>query len=317
METRLREALKGRLDSQRRAAAENERVRRLGENECRSRLTTGEIVNQPEPFVDIHCHLLPGLDDGASTLDEALAMAEMAVADGIGTIVATPHQLGSYARNSGETIRAAAAQFQRLLDQRRMPLRVLPGADVRIEPDLLRKIRTGEVLTLADRRRHVLLELPHDVYVPLDRLLAELDSAGLVGILSHPERNRGILNQPGVLRPLVERGCLLQVTAGSLTGAFGPQVQRFAESLVEQGLVHFVSTDAHGTQARPPLLGAAFERVVELAGRETAMDLCCRHPAAVAAGGMVPPGCRKPTKSAWTGWFRRTFTSEPSAARPI
>ena len=148
-------------------------------------------------------------------------MAEMAVADGIGTIVATPHQLGSHAKNSGDTIRAATVRFQQFLDGRRLPLRVLPGADVRIEPDLLPRIRRGEVLTLADRRRHVLLELPHDVYVPLERLLAELASAGLVGILSHPERNLGILNQPGVLRPLVERGCLLQVTAGSLTGAFG------------------------------------------------------------------------------------------------
>ena len=154
-------------------------------------------------------------------------MAEMAVADGIGTIVATPHQLGSHAKNSGKTIREAAVRFQHCLDQRRLPLRVLPGADVRIEPDLVRKIRSGEVLTLADRRRHVLLELPHDVYVPLDRLLAELAAAGLVGILSHPERNRGILNQPGVLRPLVERGCLMQVTAGSLTGRLARKSKAF------------------------------------------------------------------------------------------
>ena len=94
-------------------------------------------MNPPEPFVDIHCHLLPGLDDGAAGWDDALAMAEMAVADGIGTIVATPHQLGSHAKNSGETIRAATVRFQRFLEGRRLPLRVLPGADVRIEPDLL------------------------------------------------------------------------------------------------------------------------------------------------------------------------------------
>ena len=94
-------------------------------------------------------------------------MAEMAVADGIATIIATPHQLGNHAKNSGETIRAATAEFQRFLEQRHVPLQVLPGGDVRIEPDLLQKIRSGEVLTLGDRRRHVLLELPHDVYVPL------------------------------------------------------------------------------------------------------------------------------------------------------
>jgi protein-tyrosine phosphatase len=274
-------------------------------------------VNQRELFVDIHCHLLPGLDDGAAVLDESLAMAEMAVADGIGTIIATPHQLGNYSRNSGVVIRAATARFQQILDRRRIPLCVLPGADVRVEPDLLRKIRIGEVLTLADRRRHVLLELPHGIYVPLDRLLADLNSAGLVGVLSHPERNHGILSQPGILRPLVERGCLLQVTAGSLTGDFGPHVQRFCRSLVRQGLVHFVSTDAHGTKTRLPTLKAAFEHVTELAGREAAVNLCCRHAAAVAAGNRVPSGCRQSPKAVWTGWFHRTFTSEPTVNMSI
>jgi protein-tyrosine phosphatase len=274
-------------------------------------------MNPREPFVDIHCHLLPDLDDGAAGLDDALAMAEMAVADGIGTIVATPHQLGNHAKNSGEMIRAAAVRFQRFLDGRRVPLRVLPGADVRIEPDLLQKIRRGEVLTLADRRRHVLLELPHDVYLPLDRLLAELASAGLAGILSHPERNVGILKRPGVLRRLVEQGCLMQVTAGSLTGAFGPEIQKFTESLIQQGIVHIVSTDAHGTKTRPPVLRPAFERVAELAGEDVAADLCRRNPGIVATGGSVPARHRKPAKAARAGWFRWTFPSERVAVEPI
>jgi protein-tyrosine phosphatase len=274
-------------------------------------------VNPPELFVDIHCHVLPCIDDGASSWDEALAMAEMAVADGIATIIATPHQLGGHAKNSGEAIRAAAAEFQRVLTERRIPLKVLPGADVRIEPDLVRKIRTGEVLTLGDHYRHVLLELPHDVYLPLERLLDELAVAGLVGILSHPERNRGLFRQPGVLRPLVERGCLLQVTAGSLTGAFGSQVQKFTSSLVEQGLVHFVASDAHDTTRRQPVLRAAFARVAELAGDSNAVDLCCRNPQAVAAGSTLRLKGRKPARSGWTGWFCRTFSSEHVAAGPI
>jgi protein-tyrosine phosphatase len=275
-------------------------------------------VNQSRPFIDIHCHLAPGLDDGAPHWGDALAMAEMAAADGIGTIVVTPHQLGSYAKNSGQIIRTATEQLQQFLHHHGVPLRVLPGADVRIEPDLMQKIRSGEVMTLADRHRHVLLELPESVYVPLDRLLAELASAGLAGILSHPERNLGILSQPDLVRPLVEHGCLMQVTAGSLTGTFGPEIRRFAESLVEQGLVHFIGTDAHGTKTRAPLLAAAFERVAELAGHSAAVDLCCRHPAAVATGEVVPPGCRKPAKSSsWTSWLRRTFPSEWAIARPI
>ncbi|MCE5266510.1 MAG: hypothetical protein LLG00_01300 [Planctomycetaceae bacterium] len=270
-----------------------------------------------EPFVDIHCHLLPGLDDGASSLDDALAMAAMAVADGVGTIIATPHQLGKNAGNSGQSIRAAAERLQRELDRRRLPLKVLPGADVRIEPDLPGKICRGEVVTLADRRRHVLLELPHDVYLPLDRLLADLSSGGVVGILSHPERNVGILNQPKVLPPLIERGCLLQITAGSLTGVFGARIQRFAESLVADGLVHFVASDAHSVGNRSPILSAAFRRVAGLAGDEAARELCCRNPAHVAAGRPVPSGRRSAGQPRRLGGFRRVFALEASKVGTI
>jgi len=261
------------------------------------------LVSKLEPLVDIHCHLLPGLDDGAASWSEALAMAQLAVADGITTIVATPHQLGTYARNTGGAIRAAAARMQQLLDEREIALRVLPGADVRIEPDLIAKVQAGEVLTLADQHRHVLLELPHEVYLPLDRLLADLCAAGLVGILSHPERNRGVLGRPEVVRPLVERGLLLQVTAESLCGMFGPKVQGLAEWLVKQGLVHFIASDAHGTKARTPALRPAFERAAQLAGHETAVELCCRNPARVAAGEDVASGCCTQKRSFWSGRF--------------
>ena len=274
-------------------------------------------MNVPEPFVDIHCHLLPGIDDGAAGDDEALAMAEMALNDGIDTIVATPHQLGNHAANTAEQIRATASRFQRLLAKRQLPLRVFVGADVRIEPDLVARIRRDEVLTLADRGRHVLLELPHTVYLPLDRLLAELSSAGMVGILSHPERNLGILKQPGVLRPLVERGCLMQVTAGSLLGTFGSEIKSFSESLIAQGLVHFLATDAHGTRRRPPRIRQAFDRAAQLTDEETAIDLCCRNPRAVALGRAVPPGRRKTIKSTRTGWFRWAFPSERGVVQPI
>ncbi|MBN1394210.1 MAG: hypothetical protein JW959_04245 [Pirellulales bacterium] len=274
-------------------------------------------MSHTRSFTDIHCHLLPGLDDGASDAKEALAMAEMAVNDGIETIIATPHQLGNYAKNSGRTVRAAVAEFQNLLDGHRVPLRVLPGAEVRIEPGLLDKIRSGEVVTLGDRRRHVLLELPHDVYFPIDRLLDDLASAGLTGILAHPERNRGIINQPAVLRPLVEHGCLLQVTAGSLTGDFGAQVQKIAESIVSQGLAHVVATDAHGTKKRPPVMSRAFWKVSKLVGEKNAFDLCSCQPKVVAAGGAVSSGRRAPVKLSRFGWLRRTFSSEYETARPI
>ena len=260
-------------------------------------------MEQPLGFVDIHCHLLPGLDDGASTWDEALAMAEIAAADGISTIVATPHQLGSYAANQGDAIRARVGGLQSLLEERGIPLEVLPGADVRIEPGLVAKIRSGAIVTLADQGRHVLLELPHEVYLPLDRLLANFEAAGLVAVLSHPERNAGIMERPKVVASLVARGCLVQVTAAALTGGFGSRVRQVAESLVAQGLVHFVSTDAHGPRLRPPLLAQAFERAAEIAGHDAAVELFCRNPAAVVSGGEVVPGPRKWAKPRRVGWL--------------
>ena len=270
------------------------------------------------PFVDIHCHLLPGLDDGAGTMDDSLAMAEMAVADGIQTVVATPHQLGANAGNSAEAIRRATVRVQEAIDRRRLPLRVLPGADVRIEPDLATRIRRDEVVTLADRRRHVLIELPHEVWFPLDRLLAEFKNSGLTAILSHPERNTAIRRQPRVLGPLVQQGCLMQVTAGSLTGSFGAAAEKVACWMVEQGLVHLVATDAHNVRGRPPLLRPAFQRVVDLAGEATAVELFCHAPAKVIAGAAIAPA---PTpgqrKFHWREWFHRSFASEPASSGTI
>jgi protein-tyrosine phosphatase len=262
-------------------------------------------VSGPEKFVDIHCHLLAALDDGAESLDESLAMARQAAADGIATVIATPHQLGNHAQNDGPTIRAAAGRLQGILGEQRIPLSVLPGGDVRIEPDLVGKIRRGQVLTLADRGRHVLLELPHELYLPLDRLLAELRAAGLVGILSHPERNQGILARPDVLPPLVAAGCLMQVTAASLTGVFGSRSRAVAASWVQQGLVHFVATDAHGTKARPATLSQAYGETIRLAGQATAAALFCRNPAQVAAGRDIAAARPSTAMAKWKGWLVR------------
>ncbi len=260
-------------------------------------------MSDNQPFVDIHCHILPELDDGADSWDESLAMARMAVNDEISTIICTPHQLGNYTSNDGRVILDQVATLQRVLEVKGVPLALLPGGDVRIEPGLIRKIRQREVLTLADGGRYVLLELPHEVYFSLDRLLEELDAAELVGILSHPERNRGILRRPHVVEQLVRAGCLLQLTADSLIGAFGSEVKEFSEWLVLEGLVHFVATDAHGFRSRRPLLGSAFDRVVDLTDYATAEALCCEHPARVVNGRDVARGRRRQARR-MAQWFR-------------
>lgn len=244
------------------------------------------------PMVDIHCHLVPGIDDGARGLPESLRMAQMAADDGIATVIVTPHQLGSFRHNTGDLIRVATRSLQHELDQRNVPLRILPGADVRIEAGVTQKLVSGQVLSLGDHKKHVLLELPHELYFPLQPLLRELSSVGMVGILSHPERNQGLLRERNVLRGLVDSGCLMQVTASSVIGGMGPACQELAQWMLREGLVHFIATDAHGAQTRRPLLRRAFDEVARLVDETTAADLCAHHPARVAGGEAVPSGRR-------------------------
>ncbi len=235
-------------------------------------------------FVDIHCHVVPGIDDGSADLAESIAMARMAESDGSRRLIATPHQLGGNGHVTAEAIREGVATVQRALETEGIAVSILPGADVRIEPELPKLLKQGKVLTLADRGRHVLLELPHDTYIPLGPLLAALDRQGLVGILSHPERNRGIMRTPAVMEDVVAAGGLLQITAGSLTGDFGATVQKVAEYAVESRLVHFIASDAHDTRKRPFGMQAAYDAIVELADEPLAVLVCCENPARVFVG---------------------------------
>jgi protein-tyrosine phosphatase len=255
-------------------------------------------------FVDIHCHLLPGIDDGAKDWDESLAMAGLAASEGAAVVVATPHQLGNFGQNRGDAIRQMVGELQQRLRAARIPLKVLPGADVRIESGMFERIAAGDVVSLGDHRRHVLLELPHELYLPLEPVIDELDRHGMVGILSHPERNEGILRCPDIVAPLVDRGCLMQVTAGSICGAFGPVCQDLSEWLLSEGLVHFVATDAHGPRSRRPLLQRAFDRVAELTSESMAIELFADNPAAVAEGQGVRAG-RRPAFRRKRSWFTR------------
>jgi protein-tyrosine phosphatase len=250
--------------------------------------------------------MLPAIDDGASDMATALAMAQMAAADGVSTVIVTPHQLGAFAHNRADVVRRQTSELQRALDAAGISLTVLPGGDVRIEDKLAARLAAGDALTLADRGRHVLLELPHEIYLPLGGVLESLRRRGIAGILSHPERNAGLLAQPQIALDLVDAGCLMQVTAGSLFGAFGQPSQQFAEWMMGHGLVHMLATDAHGVRSRRPLLRRAYERAAELTDEATAADLCCHWPACVAAGGEVPAGRRAIPRRGWRRMFSPT-----------
>ena len=172
---------------------------------------------------------------------------------------------------------------------------------------MVSEIQAGEVLSLADHRKHVLLELPHELYFPLQPVLDELADTGMSGILSHPERNHRLLAQPHIISHLVDEGCLMQITAGSIVGAFGPASQQLAVWMLQRGLVHFVATDAHGARSRRPLLRRAMTRVEKLVGLDAAREIFCDSPADVAAGRRVASGKRSHTGLAIRRWFSKAL----------
>ncbi len=208
----------------------------------------------------------------------------MAVQDGTRSLIATPHQLGTNSHVSAESIRQGVSDLQNAVNDKGISVTIRPGADVRIEPELPKLLRQGKVLTLADNGKHVLLELPHDTYFPLGPILHALKKQGLVGILSHPERNRGIIKCPDVMDDVIEAGGLLQITAGSLTGAFGRSPKKIAEYCVQHRLIHFIASDAHDTKNRPFGMTKACDVIIAMADEHLANLVCCENPAKVFRG---------------------------------
>ncbi|GAA4707909.1 tyrosine-protein phosphatase [Brevibacillus fulvus] len=216
-------------------------------------------------MVDIHAHLLPGIDDGAKSMEEALEMARIAWLDGITDMFVTPHSHDGLFVNHTELITAKLEQLQALLRLKKIPLRLHIGAEIHIHSDLLTNLRTGELPTLGNQQKYVLLELP-SLQLPrfTDQLLAALLEHGITPIIAHPERLVVIAEQPQWLANWIERGAIAQVTADSLLGKQGKRVQRAAETLIRQRLVHLLASDAHHADRRTPRLSHAFARLHQL-----------------------------------------------------
>lgn len=230
---------------------------------------------------DLHCHLLPSIDDGAIDLDMALAMARMAVDDGITTIVCTPHIYPGVYENTKAGIEAAVTRLQRELDERGIALTLAVGADVHLAPHLADAIARGRVPTLAESR-YLLLEPPHHTAPPrFEDAVFELMAAGIVPVITHPERLSWVEDHYDVFTRLGERGAWLQITGGALTGRFGRRVRYWADRFVGEGHAMVLATDAHHPQRRPPLLAEAREAAERLVGAEEARHLVFTRPQAV------------------------------------
>jgi protein-tyrosine phosphatase len=229
-------------------------------------------------MIDLHCHLLPGIDDGARDLSVSLAMARAAVADGITTVACTPHILPGLYHNTGPQIRAATEALRRALADAGIPLTLVTGADVHVTPHFVAGLQSGQLLTLADSR-YVLVEPPHHVApARLEELFFEIRVEGYVPILTHPERLSWIENNYDLIRRLVHAGDWMQITAGSLAGAFGRTARYWAERMLDEGSVHILATDAHDMTHRPPLLSVGRELASRRVGADEAERMVLSRP---------------------------------------
>ena len=236
-------------------------------------------------YVDIHCHCLAGIDDGPATNSDALALCQALVDDGIGTVVATPHQLGRFGDyNKATYIREKVFALNEELKSNNIALAVLAGADVRVDERICELLKRDEILTLADGDKYILLELPHEVFIDIELLLVELSFLGIQGIISHPERHPVLAKQPDTLLKWLERPAHLQLTAGSLLGEFGRTAQRAAWQFLSSGIASLVATDSHNLSGRRPCMRAAFEHISIKLGGTIARLVCIENPLRVLKG---------------------------------
>lgn len=259
-------------------------------------------------MVDIHHHLLWGLDDGAKDIETSFAMAKLAAAEGITHIVCTPHANGQYEYRPAENA-AKAAELQARLDAERIPLKLGVGCDFHLSYDNIQHAKSDPARFSINGLGYLLIELPdYSISPSLTEVFYELQLAGLTPILTHPERNPTLQADASRMVEWMRGGVLVQVTADSVLGRMGKPAEKMAHQLLAKKWVHFIATDAHNVTTRPPRLKEAAELVAKKYGTAYAERLVTTNPRAVFDGGVVdqidePIGLYEEFKE--PNWFQR------------
>lgn len=220
-------------------------------------------------MIDLHCHILPGIDDGAKTIEDSVDMAREAVAEGITHILATPHYKNGHWDNEKPEILALVDELQDELDARDIPLTIFSGQEVRINGEFFDDMEQGKVQFIDEGNQYVLIEFPTPT-IPeyAESLFFEMQREGITPVIVHPERNHAILKDPDKLLNFVEKGALAQLTAASYTGGFGKDIQKLSKQLIEADLVHFLASDAHNIGSRSFHMKAAYQKLEKEFGKE-------------------------------------------------
>ena len=242
-----------------------------------------EVLFMPNSgFIDIHCHILPGLDEGPNCRAEAVQMLRIAREDGTAGIAATPHILDGVFNNTKDAI----AQSIKELNGLNYGIQVYMGAEVRISRNLRERISRDE-LPLLNNKTFLLLELPSYLLPPLpelEKIITDLRISHITPIVAHPERNVPILHDLSIMERLIHCGAAFQVTAMSITGHSGRRIQKAALEMIQEGYVHAVASDAHDATKRPPLLSHAYAVIEKKFGADEAQRLFCGNPLKIVSG---------------------------------
>ena len=224
-------------------------------------------------MIDLHCHLLPGIDDGARTLEDSLAMAELAIAEGITHILVTPHHKNGSYENVKTVIEKKTAELQAEFDKRDIALTLFPGQEVRLNGELLTDVYNDEILFADLDNQYLLIEFP-TLSIPhyAESLCFQLHQKGITPVIVHPERNQAVIADPNTLLPFIERGALAQLTASSYVGIFGKEIAELSSRLIEANLVHIIASDAHNTRGRSFHMREAFVKLEAEFGGERVLD---------------------------------------------
>lgn len=237
-------------------------------------------------MIDIHHHLIYGVDDGAPDLETALEMARIAAGEGVTRIVCTPHA------NDEILYRTLliAERYIELCNRLKGTIELSMGCDFHLSAQNIAEAQANPLRYSIEGKGYLLIEFPSMVIPPgMDQALYTLRTAGYTLIVTHPERCQAVLRQPELLAGWIRSGCRVQVTAASLYGCFGRAAEVFSNELLERNWIHFIASDAHNTTSRPPHLKKAFEYVLQHAGSETAERLFVANPRAAVEGKPLPP----------------------------
>ena len=235
-------------------------------------------------MIDLHCHYLPGVDDGPIETEEALKLVRAAVANGITAAALTPHIHPRRYANSKTSLLHTFIRFQELVKNQEIPLRLFLAGEVRVSAESLDLFEQDEIpfIGVVDGYKVVLLEFPHDtVPVGSEKFVSKLLSMKIRPIIAHPERNKHVMSDSERIRPFVDMGCWLQLTAGSLTGSFGKVAQKVATDLLEKELAWIVATDSHNLEPRPPDLAQGRDAVAQVLGARMALRMVETRPARI------------------------------------